>query len=165
MNPLSNPLDGLSPDLYVATLSKIAHADGLHPAERELLDHHAAHFGVDLDNLPVVPDDLSALPWVTRVLVYRDAVTLALVDDEMSAEERQYLDDLAGRMALPMATAEAISSWVRDYATLLERLDKLISVSRRLIQVPIDSRPAASCSVVSAKRIWEAMGDEPRRFA
>ena len=90
---------------------------------------HAAHFGVDLDNLPVVPDDLSALPWVTRVLVYRDAVTLALVDDEMSAEERQYLDDLAGRMALPAATAEAISSWVRDYATLLERLDKLISVS------------------------------------
>ena len=110
MDPLSNPLDGLSPDLYVATLSKIAHADGLHPAERELLDHHAAHFGVDLDNLPVVPDDLSALPWVTRVLVYRDAVTLALVDDEMSAEERQYLDDLAGRMALPTATAEAIGT-------------------------------------------------------
>ena len=122
MNRLSNPLDGLSPDLYVATLSKIAHADGLHPAERELLDHHAAHFGVDLDNLPVVPDDLSALPWATRVLVYRDAVTLALIDDEMSAEERQYLDDLAGRMALPAATVEAISSWVRDYATLLERL-------------------------------------------
>ena len=85
MDPLSNPLDGLSPELYVATLSKIAHADGLHPAERELLDHHAAHFGVDLDNLPVVPDDLSALPWATRVLVYRDAVTLALIDDEMSA--------------------------------------------------------------------------------
>ena len=82
----------------------------------------------DLDNLPVVPDDLSALPWATRVLVYRDAVTLALVDDEMSAEERQYLDDLAGRMALPAATVEAISSWVRDYATLLERLDNLISV-------------------------------------
>ncbi len=75
------------------------------------------------------PDDLSALPWATRVLVYRDAVTLALVDDEMSAEERQYLDDLAGRMALPAATAEAISSWVQDYETLLERLDKLISVS------------------------------------
>ena len=129
MDPLSNPLDGLSPELYVATLSKIAHADGLHPAERELLDHHAAHFGVDLDNLPVVPDDLSALPWATRVLVYRDAVTLALIDDEMSAEERQYLDDLAGRMALPAATVEAISSWVRDYETLLERLDKLISVS------------------------------------
>ena len=48
--------------------------------------------------------------------------------DEMSAEERQYLDDLAGRMALPAATAEAISSWVRDYETLLKRLDKLISV-------------------------------------
>ena len=58
MDPLRNPLDGLSPALYVATLSEIAHADGLHPAERELLEHHAAHFGVDLEDLPAVPRDL-----------------------------------------------------------------------------------------------------------
>ena len=55
MDPLRDPLDGLSPPLYVATLSEIAHVDGLHPAARELLDQHAAHFGVDLDNLPSVP--------------------------------------------------------------------------------------------------------------
>ena len=53
MDPLSNPLDGLSPELYVATLSKIAHADGLHPAERELLDHQAASI--------VLPDPLMPL--------------------------------------------------------------------------------------------------------
>ena len=104
MDALHNPLDGLSPALYVATLSEIAHADGLHPAERELLEHHAAHFGVDLDDLPAVPRDLSALPWATRVLVFRDAVTLAQVDG-MSAEEERYLDVLAERMALPAETA------------------------------------------------------------
>ena len=126
MDPLRNPLDGLSPALYVATLSEIAHADGLHPAERELLEHHAAHFGVDLEDLPAVPRDLSALPWATRVLVFRDAVTLALVD-EMSAEEERYLDALAERMGLPADTTGAISTWVHDYEALLERLDALIS--------------------------------------
>ena len=126
MDPLRNPLDGLSPALYVATLSEIAHADGLHPAERELLEHHAAHFGVDLEDLPAVSRDLSALPWATRVLVFRDAVTLALVD-EMSAEEERYLDALAERMGLPADTAGAISTWVHDYEALLKRLDALIS--------------------------------------
>ena len=127
MDPLHDPLDGLSPSLYVATLSEIAHVDGLHPAERELLDQHAAHFGVDLDNLPVVPRDLSALPRATRVLVYRDAVTLALAD-EMSAEEERYLSDLADRMGLPAETVAAVFAWVRDYEALLDRLDALITV-------------------------------------
>lgn len=126
MDPLRNPLDGLSPALYVATLSEIAHADGLHPAERELLEHHAAHFGVDLDDLPAVPRDLSALPWATRILVFRDAVTLAQVDG-MSAEEERYLDALAARMGLPTDTVGAVSTWVHDYEALLERLDALIS--------------------------------------
>ena len=126
IDPLRSPLDGLSPVLYVATLAEIAHADGLHPAERELLEHHAAHFGVDLDDLPEVPRDLSALPWATRILVFRDAVTLAQVD-EMSAEEERYLDGLAKRMRLPAETVEVVSTWVHDYEALLERLDALIS--------------------------------------
>ena len=126
MDPVRDPLDGLSPSLYVATLSEIAHVDGLHPAEQDLLDQHAAHFGVDLDNLPEVPRDLSALPWATRVLVYRDAVTLALAD-EMSAEEEQYLRDLAERMGLPTETVEAVFTWVGDYEALLDRMDALIS--------------------------------------
>jgi len=126
MDPLRDPLDGLSPSLYVATLSEIAHVDGLHPAERELLNQHAEHFGVDLDNLPAVPRDLSALPWATRVLVYRDAVTLALAD-EMSAEEERYLTELAERMGLPADTVAAIFTWVGDYEALLHRLDALIS--------------------------------------
>ena len=127
MDPLRDPLDGLSPSLYVATLSEIAHVDGLHPAERELLDQHAARFGVDLDNLPAVPRDLSALPWATRVLVYRDAVMLARVD-EMSAEEERYLRDLGDRMGLPAETVAVVTTWVADYDALLERLDALISV-------------------------------------
>ena len=81
---------------------------------------------MDLDDLPAVPRDLSALPWATRVLVFRDAVTLAQVDG-MSAEEERYLDALAERMALPAETAGAISTWVHDYEALLERLDALIS--------------------------------------
>ena len=126
MDALHNPLDGLSPALYVATLAEIAHADGLHPAERELLEHHATHFGVDLDDLPEVPRDLSALPWATRVLIFRDAVTLAQVDG-MSAEEERYLEALTERMGLPAETARAIFTWVHDYEALLERLDALIS--------------------------------------
>ncbi len=80
---------------------------------------------MDLDHLPAVPHDLSALPWATRVLVFRDAVTLALVD-EVSAEEERYLDGLAERLTLPDETVEAISIWVRDYEALLDRLDALI---------------------------------------
>ena len=126
MDPLRDPLDGLSPSLYVATLSEIAHVDGLHPAERELLDQHAAHFGVDLNSLPTVPRNLSTLPWATRVLVYRDAVTLALADG-MSVEEEQHLRDLAHRMELPAETVAAVSKWVGDYEALLARLDALIN--------------------------------------
>ena len=38
MEPLHNPLDGFSPELYIATLSKLAHSDGLHTNEQDLLD-------------------------------------------------------------------------------------------------------------------------------
>ena len=127
MDPLQNPLDGFSPELYIATLSKLAHSDGLHPSERDLLDHHAEQFGIDLSSLPDVPEDLTELPWATRALVYRDAVMLALADENVSSEEREYLADLAERMKISAETAESISTWVKDYGELLERLDALVT--------------------------------------
>ncbi len=127
MNILDNPIEGFSPELYIATLSKLAHVDGLHDSEQEILDHQAERFGIDLANLPDVPEDLTELPWPTRVLVYRDAVMLAIADEETSNEERQYLVDLARRMKLPSETIDAIEAWVREYGSLLERLDDIVS--------------------------------------
>lgn len=127
MNSLQNPLDGFSPELYIATLSMVAHSDGLHSAEQDILKQQAVHFGIDLGNLPDVPDDLSKLPWATRVLVYRDAFMLTLADDHSSFEEQQYLADLAKRMDLSTKTTDSISSWVEDYGKLLERFDALVS--------------------------------------
>ena len=127
MNTQDNPLDGFSPELYIATLSRLAHSDGIHSDEEEILDRHAERFGIDLGNLPDVPQDLTELPWATRVLVYRDAVMLTLADGDTSDEERQYLTDLAERMKLPAETANSISVWVQEYGTLLERMDALVS--------------------------------------
>lgn len=127
MNLLDSPFDNFSPGLYLATLSKLAHSDGIHSDEQELLDYHAKRFGVDLSNLPDVPHDLTELPWATRVLVYRDAFMLSLADDDTSDEERQYLADLAERMRLPAETTDSISAWVQDYGELIERLDTLVS--------------------------------------
>ena len=126
MDPLRNPLDGFSPELYIATLSKLAHSDGLHPSEQDLLEHHAERFGIDLGNLPDVPEDLTDLPWATRVLVYRDAVMLSLAGEHASSEEQEYLVNLAERMKLPTETADSISAWANDYGALLERFDALI---------------------------------------
>ena len=127
MNTLQNSLDGFSPELYLATLSKMAHSDGLHPDEQDILKQQAANFGIALDSLPDVPDDLSKLPWATRVLVYRDALMLALADEHTSPEKQQYLADLAKQMALPTKTTASISSWVKDYGALLERFEALVS--------------------------------------
>ncbi len=127
MNTLDSPLDDFSPELYIATLSRLAHSDGIHSDEQEILDRHAELFGIDLGNLPDVPQDLTELPWATRVLVYRDAVMLTLADGDTSDEERQYLTDLAERMRLPVETANSISVWVQEYGTLLERMDALVS--------------------------------------
>ena len=127
MNILDNPIEGFSPELYIATLSKLAHVDGLHDSEQEILDQHAERSGIDLANLPDVPEDLTELPWATRVIVYRDAVMLAIADEETTDEERQYLVDLAGRMKLPAETIDAIEAWVREYGALLERLDEIMA--------------------------------------
>lgn len=127
MNTLDSPLDDFSPELYIATLSRLAHSDGIHSDEQEILDRHAERFGIDLGYLPDVPQDLTELPWATRVLVYRDAVMLTLADGDTSDEERQYLTDLAERMRLPAETANSISVWVQEYGTLLERMDALVS--------------------------------------
>ncbi len=78
-------------------------------------------------SFPKSPATCAALPWATRVLVYRDAVTLALAD-EMSAEEERYLSDLADRMGLPAETVAAVFAWVSEYEALLDRLDALITV-------------------------------------
>ena len=104
----------------------LAHSDGLHPNERDLLDHHAERFDIDLDALPDVPEDLTEMPWATRVLVYRDAVILALADEHVSGEEREYLAELAERMKISAQIADSISMWAKDCGALLERLEALI---------------------------------------
>ena len=127
MNLLNNPLEGFSPELYLATLSDVAHADGLQSVEEELLRQQARTFGLDLDALPAVSDDLSHLPWSTRVLVYRDALMLAFADsDTLSPEEQQHLAGLAERMRIPTETVDAVKAWVLDYGALLDRLTSLI---------------------------------------
>ena len=126
MNLYEHPLENFSPELYVAALSKVAHSDGIHPSEQDLLDQHATRLGVALDDLPDVPDDLSSLSWTTRILVFRDALMLAMADEESSTEEERHLVNLSRRMALPMDTVEKISAWVEDYGTLLERMDTLL---------------------------------------
>lgn len=126
MDLFHDPLNGFSPEMYIATLWKLAHSDGLHPSEQELLEGHAARFGVNLGALPDVPEDLTDLAWATRVLVYRDAVMLSLADEHLSVEEQEYLSELADRMELSAETADAISEWVKEFGSLLERFDSLI---------------------------------------
>ena len=126
MNPLDNPLEGFSPEMYISTLLELAHVDGIHDDERDILEDHAKRLGVELTNLPDAPDDLTELPWATRVLVYRDAAILAMADDSATNPELNYLADLADRMELPPETVEAISAWVADHDELLERLDALL---------------------------------------
>ena len=126
MNLMHDALAGFSAELYVATLSKIAHSDGLHPAEQEILEQHASQFGIELDALPDVPEDLADLPSATRILVYRDAYMLTLADGSSSTAEEESLAELAAKMALQKGTTDAIRRWVRDYATLLEQFDELL---------------------------------------
>ena len=132
MNPFQAALDGFSPSLYLATLTEVAKSDGLQAVEIELLGQHAQNFGLDLDSLPQVPADLRDVPWSTRVLVYRDALTLALADSEdLTTQEVAALGVLAERMGLPAATAAALKQWVVDHAGLLDRLSGLLECPPR----------------------------------
>jgi hypothetical protein len=127
MNPLSNPLEGFAPELYLTVLSEVAHADGLQPIEEALLQQQAANFGLDMESLPPMPKELGDVPWPTRVLVYRDALMLALADDgTLSSEEQQYLRELTGRLRLPTERAEAILDWVKDYSAVLDRFEGIL---------------------------------------
>ena len=126
MDSLHRTLEEFSPDLYVATLSNVAHSDGLHPNEQEMLEQHASRLGIDSDVLPDVPEDLSNLPWATRILVYRDAYMLALADGSLSSEEEEHLAELAGRMKLSPGKTNSIHAWVHDYGELLERFDRVL---------------------------------------
>ena len=123
-------LDGFSPGLYVSTLMKVAHSDGIHPSEREMLERQAAALGVDPDGLPDAPNDLSSLPWATRILVYRDALILAMADGQSSDAEQPHLAALSERLALPPDVVGEVSAWVKDYEMLLDRMDALLEESR-----------------------------------
>lgn len=126
MNILPSFLDGFSPDLYLATLSQLAHSDGLHPDEKILLEQQAATFGIDLNNLPEVPHDLSDLPWATKVFVYRDSITLAHADGSVSEEEEKHLIELSERLNISSETAQKIRDWVDDYSDILSRLENIL---------------------------------------
>ena len=129
MDLLHRTLEGFSPELYLATLSKVAHSDGLHPDEQEMLEQHASRLSVDLAALPDLPEDLSDLPWATRILVYRDAYMLALADDSFSSEEEEYLAELAGRLKLSREKVASIHAWVRDHEELLDRFDGILRIT------------------------------------
>ena len=51
---LPDPLEGFSPEMYVAALAEVAHSDGLHATEMAILEEHAKRFGIDLDRLPAL---------------------------------------------------------------------------------------------------------------
>jgi len=127
MNFLPGLLEGFSPDLYLATLAKVAHSDGLHPDEEAILQQQAITFGVNLSSLPEVPQNLATLPWATRVLVYRDALMLAYADGELSDREQAYLVSLADDLKLKETTTNEIREWVDEYSSLLNRLERLIA--------------------------------------
>lgn len=129
MDLLHETLEGFSPELYVATLSRVAHSDGLHPDEQAMLEQHASRFGVDLGVLPDVPEDLSNLPWATRILVYRDAYMLGLADGSFSSKEEEHLAQLAGRMNLSTEITDSVHAWIRDYEALLERFDTILEIT------------------------------------
>lgn len=129
MESLFNVLEGFSPEQYLSTLVKVAHLDGLHPSEEALLNQQAINLGIDLNSLPDVPDDLSKLPWATRILVYRDAFMLAQADGIISAKEQVYLSELAGRLQLREEIVNDIVAWTEDYSHLLTRLEKLTQIS------------------------------------
>lgn len=119
--------EGLEPDIYLAALLELARADGLHDLERAMLGERAAALKVDLNSLPDVPEDLSNVPWATRVLVYRDAVMLAYADGEKSDEETEHLDMLRVKLAISSARADEIEQWILDQSSLLDRFAALLS--------------------------------------
>lgn len=123
---LPDPLEGFSPELYVAALSEVAHSDGLHAAEMAILEEHAERFGIDLDRLPALPDDLSDLPAATRVLVYRDAYMLAMADGDVSGSEEERLEKLARRLILTSDNTDSIREWVHGYSMLLDRFEEVL---------------------------------------
>ena len=127
MNPMDFYFEGLEPDVYLATLFELAHSDGLHDLERVMLEERAAVLGVDLSNLPDVPEDLSGMPWATRVLVYRDAIVLAYADGEKSVEETTHLEMLRQKLAISETRASEIEQWVGDQSDLLDRFAALLS--------------------------------------
>ena len=129
MDLLHRTLEGFSPELYLATLSKVAHSDGIHPDEQEMLEQHASRLGVDLDALPDLPENLSDLPWATRILVYRDAYMLALADDSFSSAEEEHLAELAERLNLSREKTDSICVWVRDYEKILEQFDGILETT------------------------------------
>jgi tellurite resistance protein len=119
--------DEFSPELYLATLKKVAEADGICSEEQAVLDDHADQFGVDLRSLPKVPEELQELSWPTRAIVYRDATMIALADGAISEEEEVYLAELAGRLGISKADAEQISDWIGDYSDVLDRFQEILS--------------------------------------
>lgn len=126
MNPLQNPLEGFAPEFYLAILREVAYADGLQPIEEELLQQQASGLGVDLEDLPQVPQDLSQIPWATRILVYRDALMLANADDKLSPEEVEYLSTLARRLGLSSKITQQIEDWLKSYEEVLDSLVVLL---------------------------------------
>lgn len=129
MNVLSNSIEGFSPELYLAALSEVAHSDGLHPTEEVFLQRQAESLGVNLDNLPAVPDDLSQLPSSTRVFLYRDALMLAYADRHLSDKEKTHLAQLAQKMCLSEKTVLEIQDCIGDFSDLLSRMENIIKES------------------------------------
>ena len=125
MNLVSNALEGFSPELYLSALVEVAHSDGLHPTEEVFLKERAESFGLDLNNLPAVPDDLSQLPSSTRIFLYRDALMLAYADGYLSEQEDNYLAHLAQKMGLSEKITVDIKEWINDFSGLLDRMENI----------------------------------------
>ncbi|MBU0538278.1 MAG: hypothetical protein KKF24_03480 [Gammaproteobacteria bacterium] len=119
--------------IYLQALISLAHADGIHDAERQYIAIQAQCVGLSLDTMWEVPDLpdrelLRELPDCLRNILFRDLVTLGYIDNDLSETEWKRIEELALLMDYPLEKVVEIECWLQDYWLVLKRGEALFAV-------------------------------------
>lgn len=130
MFDVSQILKDFDGSAYLSALVAVAQADGVTPEEEEFIRGQAEAMGIPMPDLtkPVeVATVADVASTVTKRVIVRDCIVLALVDGHYTENERQRIFDIARQFGVEPALVERMERWAKDYSRVLAEGQAILS--------------------------------------
>ena len=126
-------LQGFDKEIYFKALISIAKADGIFKEiEKEYIKDQAKLMEFDINSMLSKDYSLSEINLknsssVTKKILIRDCISLALIDDYYHETEQKRIYEIGKNIGLNISEIKEIEKWLNDYLEIMEKAETIFT--------------------------------------